>query len=266
VASALRNHHNVAVEALSALHYASARVAYTSPSAFGKDFEPSQDWQDAWKALVEASNVKAEQLEGLVHRSPDLFIREKIEPSIKAFSKGFKSKRSGEALAQCTLKAARAGAEFVRNSLSKLYNLGLWTASYNPAASHVCKEALNIIDSSQSVLEQEAVLSFALVIGLAAFAIDSVILSNNPQTIITDAEQASRDHTELLTPAEGQDLTVVREQARALVEAFAGSRPGGGAESSESGLNNPGEAIAALVRPGPDLLVPKAKPAAKRNR
>jgi hypothetical protein len=262
----LRNHHNVAVEALSALHYASARVAYTSPSAFGKDFEPSQDWQVAWKALVEASNVKAEQLEGLVHRSPNQFIREKIEPSIKGFTKGFKSKRSGEALAQCTLKAARAGAEFVRNSLGKLYNLVLWAASFNPAASHICKEALSIIDSSQSTLEQEAVLSFALVIGLTALAIDSVILSDNPQSIIIDAEQALRDHTELLAPVEGQDLSVVRDQARALIEAFAGSRPSGDGESSGSGLNNPGEAIAVLVPPGPDLLVPKSKPAAKRNR
>jgi hypothetical protein len=265
VASALRNHHNVAVEALTALHYASAKVAYTSPSAFGKDFEPSQDWQDAWKTLVETSNSKAEHLEGLVHRSPNQFIREKVEPAIKGFSKGFKSKhKSEEALTQCTLKAARAGGEFVRNSLSKLYNLGFWTASYNPAASHVCKEALNIIDSSQSVLEQEAVLSFALVIGLTASAIDSVILSDSPQQIIIDAEQALRNNTELLTPAEGQDLAVVREQARALIEAFAGSQPGGGGESSGSGLNSPGEAIAILVPPGPSLLVPKSKPAAKR--
>jgi hypothetical protein len=233
---------------------------------FGKDFEVPQDWEVSWKALIEASNVKAGQLEGLVHSSPNQWIREKVEPSTRGFTKGFKSKRSGEALAQCTLKAARAGAEFVRNSLGKLYNLVLWPASFNPAASHICREALNIIGSSQSILEQEAVLSFALVIGLAAWAIDAINLSDNPQSIIVDAEQALRDHSELLTPAEGQDPTVVREQARALVEAFAASRPGDDAEASGSGLNNPGEAIAALVRPGPDLLVPKAKPAAKRNR
>jgi hypothetical protein len=128
----------------------------------------------------------------------------------------------------------------------------------------VCKEALNIIDSSQSVLEQEAVLSFALVVGLAASAIDSVILSDSPRQIIIDAERALRDNTELLTPIADRDFTVVREQARALVEAFAGTHPGGGCGSSSSGLNSPGEAIAVLVPPGPDLLVPKSKPAAKR--
>jgi hypothetical protein len=92
VASALRNHHNVAVEALAALHYASGKVAYTSPSAFGEAFEPSQDWRDAWETLTETSNSKAENLEGLVHRSPNQFIREKVEPAVKAFSKGFKKR------------------------------------------------------------------------------------------------------------------------------------------------------------------------------
>jgi hypothetical protein len=266
VASALRNHHNVAVEALAALHYASGKVAYTSPSAFGEAFEPSQDWRDAWETLTETSNSKAENLEGLVHRSPNQFIREKVEPAVKAFSKGFKSvgkHKSEEALAQCTLKAARAAGEFVRNSLSKLYNLGFWTASWNPAACHVCKEALNIIDSSKSVLEQEAVLSFALVVGLAASAIDSVVLTDSPRQIIIEAEQALRDNTELLTPTADRDCAGVKEQARALVEVFAGKQPGSGGGSSSSGLNSPGEAIAILV-PGPNLLVPKSKPAAKK--
>jgi hypothetical protein len=266
VASALRNHHNVAVEALSALHYASTRVSYTSPNLFGKDFEVPQDWEDAWKALIKASNAEATRLEGLVHSSPSQWIRQKIEPSVKGFTKGFKGKRSGEALAHCTLKAARAGAEFVRNSLAKLYNLVLWPAAFNPAACHICREALDIANSSQSTLEQEAALSFALVIGLAAWAIDAVILSNNPQSIIADAEAALREHSELLIPAEGQDLSVLRDQARALVEVFAASQPSGDAEASGLGLDNPGEAISTLVRPGPDLLVPKAKPAARRNR
>jgi hypothetical protein len=255
----------VAVEALSALHFASAKVSYTSPNVFGTNFEVPRDWENAWKTLIKSSDAEATRLKNLVNGSPNQWIRQKIEPAVKGFARGFKGKRSGEALAHCTLKAARAGAEFVRGSLSKLYNLALWPAAFIPAAGHICRGALEIADSSQSILEQEAALSFALVIGLAAWAIDAVVLSSPPQSIIEDAEAALREHSELLIPIEGQDHSVVRDQAKALVEVFAASQPSGEAKASGLGLDNPGEAISTLVRLGPDLLVPKAKPAAIRD-
>jgi hypothetical protein len=244
-------------------------VAYTSPFAFGRvpeTFEPQQCWLEAWQILSDVSDAKVKNLEKLTHCSPNRFIRDKVAPAVKSASKGYSSSgrpESRSALSHCTLKAARAAGEFVRHSLDKLYNSECWATVWVPAAARICEEGLKIIDSSASPLEQEAVLSFSLVVGLSATTIEATVLTDSPKQITLEAERSLQNISELLAPSEDQNFTGVREQAKAFVQIFAGRRPGGSG-SSGSGFQRPGEALTILV-PKPDLLVPKAKPVKKVN-
>ena len=101
----------------------------------------------------------------------------------------------------------------------------------------------------------EAVVSFAVVVGLASAALEASNLTGSPKQILLESEKVLKGYADLLVPVRDLEYAIPLEQAEALIQSFAERPP---STSSLSELQAPGEALS-VIADKPNLLVAKAK-------